>query len=162
MPNELEVRVYARSDGSEPFTQWLRGLRDGPTRNRIRQRIARVRLGNFGDTRSVGEGVQELRIPFGPGYRVYFGREGDLQDPAEAAGYLNACLEDGDPEVFLLALRDVARARGGVAKLAEVTELNREHLYRMLSENGNPELRSLETLLDALGFRLAVTLKEAS
>jgi putative addiction module killer protein len=67
MPNELEVRVYARSDGSEPFTQWLRGLQDAPTRNRIRQRIARMRLGNFGDTRSVGEGVQELRIPFGPG-----------------------------------------------------------------------------------------------
>ena len=86
----------------------------------------------------------------------------DLRDPAEAVGYLNACLEDGDPEVFLLALRDVARARGGLAKLAEVTGLNREHLYRMLSENGNPELRSLETLLDALGFRLAVTLKEAS
>lgn len=85
----------------------------------------------------------------------------DLQDPTEAVGYLNACLEDGDPEVFLLALRDVARARGGVARLAEVTELNREHLYRMLSENGNPEFRSLEALLDALGFRLAVTLKEA-
>jgi putative addiction module killer protein len=77
MPNEQEVRIYARSDGSEPFTQWIRGLRDGATRNRIRQRIARVRLGNFGDTRSVGEGVQELRIPFGPGYRLYFGREGD-------------------------------------------------------------------------------------
>jgi probable addiction module antidote protein len=86
----------------------------------------------------------------------------DLENPVEAADYLNACLEDDDPEVFLLALRDVARARGGVAKLAEVTELNREHLYRMLSENGNPELRSLEVLLDALGFRLAVKLKEAS
>lgn len=86
----------------------------------------------------------------------------DLKDPTEAAGYLNACLEDGDPEVFLLALRDVARARGGVARLAEVTALNREHLYRMLSENGNPEFRSLEALLDALGFRLAVTLKDAS
>ncbi|MCP5058456.1 MAG: putative addiction module antidote protein [bacterium] len=86
----------------------------------------------------------------------------DLQDPAEAAGYLNACLEDGEPEVFLLALRDVARARGGVARLAEAAELNREHLYRMLSEDGNPELRSLDLLLDALGFRLAVTLKEAS
>jgi probable addiction module antidote protein len=86
----------------------------------------------------------------------------DLQNPAEAAQYLSACLESGEPEVFLLALRDVARARGGVAKLAELTELNREHLYRMLSENGNPELRSLETLLDALGFRLAVALKEAS
>jgi probable addiction module antidote protein len=86
----------------------------------------------------------------------------DLQDPAEAVGYLNACLEDGDPEAFLLALRDVARAQGGVARLADTTNLNREHLYRMLSENGNPALRSLEALLDALGFRLAVTLKEAS
>ena len=77
MPTEQEVRIYTRSDGSEPFTQWLRGLRDGATRNRIRQRIARVRLGNFGDTRSVGDGVYELRVHFGPGYRLYFGREGD-------------------------------------------------------------------------------------
>ena len=43
----------------------------------IRQRIARLRLGNFGDTRPVGDGVHELRIHFGPGFRVYFGREGD-------------------------------------------------------------------------------------
>jgi probable addiction module antidote protein len=86
----------------------------------------------------------------------------DLKDPAEAVGYLNACLEDGDPEIFLLALRDVARAQGGIAKLAEMTELNREHLYRILSENGNPAFSSLETLLDAMGFRLAIALKEAS
>ncbi|MCP5058457.1 MAG: type II toxin-antitoxin system RelE/ParE family toxin [bacterium] len=77
MPIEQEVRVFARSDGSEPFTEWLRKLRDGTSRNRIRQRIARVRLGNFGDVRSVGGGVHELRIHVGPGYRVYFGREGD-------------------------------------------------------------------------------------
>ena len=84
----------------------------------------------------------------------------DLQDSAEAAGYLNACLEEGDAEVFLLALRDVARTReGGLAGLAEAAQLNREHLYRVLSENGNPELRSLEALLDALGFRLSVELK---
>ena len=86
----------------------------------------------------------------------------DLKNPVEAVGYLNACLEDGDPEVFLLALRDIARAQGGIAKLAEMTELNREHLYRILSENGNPAFSSLETLLDAMGFRLAVALKEAS
>lgn len=85
-----------------------------------------------------------------------------LQNPKRAMGYLNACLEGGDPNVFLLALRDVARARGGVAKLAETASLNREHLYRMLSENGNPELRSLEAILDALGFRLSIKLKEAS
>ena len=77
MPTEQEVRVYARLDGTEPFTNWLRSLRDGKARGRIRQRIARVRLGNFGDVRSVGDGVQELRIPFGPGFRIYFGREGD-------------------------------------------------------------------------------------
>ncbi len=85
-----------------------------------------------------------------------------LADPARAAGYLNACLEDYDPDVFLHALRDVARARGGVAKLAENSSLDLESLSRMLSGNGNPELRSLETLLDALGFRLSITLKEAS
>lgn len=77
MPIEQEVRVYARSDGSEPFTEWLRQLRDRVVRNRIRQRIARVRLGNFGDARSVGGGVHEFRVQFGPGFRVYFGREGD-------------------------------------------------------------------------------------
>ena len=82
-----------------------------------------------------------------------------LKDDAEAVAYLNAALDD-DPEVFLLALRDVARTReGGLAALAETAQLNREHLYRMLSENGNPELRSLEALLDALGFRLSVELK---
>ena len=85
-----------------------------------------------------------------------------LQDPISAIGYLNACLEDEEPEVFLLALRDVARARGGVEKLAESASLNPEHVVRMLSELGNPELRTLETLLDALGFRLAIKLKEAS
>ena len=85
-----------------------------------------------------------------------------LEDDAEAAAYLNAALTEDDPEVFLLALRDVARTRqGGLAGLAETAQLNREHLYRMLSENGNPELRSLEALLDALGFRLSVELKAA-
>jgi probable addiction module antidote protein len=85
-----------------------------------------------------------------------------LEDDAEAAAYLNAALTEDDPEVFLLALRDVARTReGGLAGLAEAAQLNREHLYRMLSENGNPELRSLEALLDALGFRLSVELKAA-
>ena len=85
-----------------------------------------------------------------------------LKNDEEAVAYLNAALAEDDPEVFLLALRDVARARkGGLPALAEAAHLNREHLYRMLSENGNPELRSLEALLDALGFRLSVKLKAA-
>ena len=80
-----------------------------------------------------------------------------LRDPREAKEYLNAALEEEDPELFLLALRNVAEAQGGIAKLAEKTKLNRESLYKMLSERGNPEFRSLDALLHALGFRLAVT-----
>jgi probable addiction module antidote protein len=83
-----------------------------------------------------------------------------LGDPREAAEYLNAALEDGDPEGFLLALRNVAEAQGGIARLAEKAKLNRESLYRMLSERGNPELRSLDTLLHALGFRLAIAVED--
>lgn len=79
-----------------------------------------------------------------------------LRDPRESEEYLNAALEENDLELFLLALRNVAEAQGGVAQLAEKAKLNRESLYRMLSERGNPELRSLEALLHALGFRLAV------
>jgi probable addiction module antidote protein len=80
-----------------------------------------------------------------------------LQNPREAEAYLNAALEEEDPELFLLALRNVAEAQGGVAQLAEKAKLNRESLYKMLSERGNPELRSLDALLHALGFRLTVT-----
>jgi probable addiction module antidote protein len=80
-----------------------------------------------------------------------------LRDPGEAEEYLNAALEEGDPELFLPALRNVAEAQGGVAQLAEKAKLNRESLYKILSERGNPELKSLNALLHALGFRLAVT-----
>ena len=85
-----------------------------------------------------------------------------LKDPTEAAEYLNAALEDGEPEVFLLALRDVVDSYGGMGKLAVSTSLNRENLYRMLSTKGNPEFFSLSTVLDAVGFRLAVEPKTAA
>lgn len=84
-----------------------------------------------------------------------------LKDPTEAAEYLNAALEDGEPEVFLLALRDVVESYGGMGKLAASTSLNRENLYRMLSTKGNPEFFSLSTVLGAVGFRLAVEPKTA-
>ncbi len=78
-----------------------------------------------------------------------------LADPVEAAAYLNAALEDGTQDVFLMALRDVANARG-FARLARETSLNRENMYRILSKKGNPQLSSLKTMLDALGLKLAV------
>jgi len=79
-----------------------------------------------------------------------------LKNPEEAAQYLNACLEDEDARVFLLALRDVADAHGGVRAVSSAAQLNRESLYRMLSRSGNPSLESLDAVLSACGLRLAV------
>ena len=81
-----------------------------------------------------------------------------LQNPQEAAEYLTAALEDGASAVFLLALRNVADAQG-MKTVARKAQLNRENLYRMLSEQGNPQLGSLTALLDALNLRLAITVK---
>jgi len=79
-----------------------------------------------------------------------------LQDPEEAACYLSACLEDEAPRVFLLALRDVADAHGGIRTVSRRTKLNRESLYRLLSRSGNSSLDSLAAVLQACGLRLAV------
>ena len=72
----IEIREYLTQDGRNPSREWLLSLRDREARARIRVRIDRVSLGNFGDWRSVGSGVSELRTAHGPGYRVYFGRVG--------------------------------------------------------------------------------------
>jgi len=79
-----------------------------------------------------------------------------LKDPAEAAAYLEAVLEDADQGAVMLALRQVAQAQGGLAKVARKARLTREATYKMLSKSGNPELRSLSAVLKATGLRLAV------
>ncbi|MBL6983631.1 MAG: type II toxin-antitoxin system RelE/ParE family toxin [Anaerolineales bacterium] len=71
------VIIYRDAAGKEPFNGWLTGLRDPLTRRRILQRLRRLESGNFGDCKSVGGGVTELRFFFGPGYRAYFGQDGD-------------------------------------------------------------------------------------
>ena len=71
---EQRLVIFERPNGKRPFQDWLRGLSDAKGRGVIRARLERVRLGNFGDSRSVGNGVEELKIDYGPGYRVYFGR----------------------------------------------------------------------------------------
>jgi putative addiction module killer protein len=72
----IELFRYQREDGREPFTEWLTAVRDKIAAARIRVRLRQVEAGNFGDCDSVGEGVIELRIHVGAGYRVYCGRHG--------------------------------------------------------------------------------------
>lgn len=79
-----------------------------------------------------------------------------LKSPAEAAAYLETVIEEGDQSAIMLALRQVAQARGGVAEIARKAKLTREATYKMLSKSGNPELRSLTAVLEAAGLRIAV------
>jgi putative addiction module killer protein len=72
----MELLRYQREDGREPFTEWLDGVRDRAAQARIRVRLRQVEAGNFGDSQPVGEGVIELRVHVGAGYRVYRGRYG--------------------------------------------------------------------------------------
>ena len=73
----MEVELFVMEDGRCPYELWLAGLRDRTTRTRIRKRIRRLNFGNLGDHRALRDGVWELRLDFGPGYRVYIGRLGD-------------------------------------------------------------------------------------
>ena len=72
-PHPRKLQVYQTQNGREPFTEWLRSIRDRRTGTRIRERLERLEIGNVGDCQSVGGGVYELRLQFGPGYRIYFG-----------------------------------------------------------------------------------------
>lgn len=71
-----EILLYITPEEETPFSEWLDSLRDIKARAKIKSRLDRVALGNLGDYRSVGEKVFELRIDYGPGYRVYFGQVG--------------------------------------------------------------------------------------
>ena len=71
-----EIRHYVTKDGKIPFREWFESLKDPTAQMKIDIRLDRVELGNFGDTESVGKGVYELRIDYGPGYRVYYAHEG--------------------------------------------------------------------------------------
>jgi probable addiction module antidote protein len=77
-------------------------------------------------------------------------------DPELAAEYLNSVLEDGDEADLMLALRSLSKAFGGVQEIAKQAEVNAHTLYRTLSEQGNPELKTLSSILRAMGMRLAV------
>jgi len=72
----MEIRLYQLEDGKVPFNLWMDNLRDKRAKAKILIRLDRLLLGNLGDTKSVGEGVSELRVNEGKGYRLYYGLEG--------------------------------------------------------------------------------------
>jgi putative addiction module killer protein len=71
-----EVLYYKKEDGAVPFLKWLYSIEDKVTKAKIRIRLDRVAAGDLGDYRPVGDGVNELRLNYGPGYRIYFGFDG--------------------------------------------------------------------------------------
>lgn len=106
----MEIRYYITSGGKAPFIDWLEGLKDRTARAKIKVRIDRLMLGLFGDAKKLGNGIEELRISYGPGYRIYYGRIGrtivlllrggtkkhQSEDIAKAKGYWANFLEDSD------------------------------------------------------------------
>jgi len=203
----MELRRYLTASGRDVFGEWLSEQRDVRTRAKIVARIDRFSAGNFGDCKALRGGLFELRIDWGPGYRVYYALAGkacvlllcggditqavirhkagaripqrlqgentmkrkasisheeatirELRDnPEFAAEYLRAALEDDDePSVLLIALRRIAEARGGIAKVAKAAGIERESLYRALSARGNPRLSTLVAVTKAVGLRLTV------
>jgi probable addiction module antidote protein len=83
-----------------------------------------------------------------------------MRDAEEAAEYLKVSLDEYDNdenfEAFFIALRTVIEAQGGMTKIAQQAELNRQHLYRALSKDGNPRLKTLQTILNSLGLKISI------
>jgi putative addiction module killer protein len=70
---EIDVKIYQTKAGKEPYTQWLKSLKSKQDRLRVLKRVELMRVGHFGDSKPLGDGVYELRFFFGAGYRVYYG-----------------------------------------------------------------------------------------
>ena len=73
----VEIRIFETISGKFPFLEWQKKL-DKLARSKMRARLDRIELGNFGDCKAIGDGIFELRIDFGPSYRIYFGRHNTI------------------------------------------------------------------------------------
>ncbi len=175
----------------------MSSLKNHVAKAQITKRIRSAQLGNFGDYKPVGEGVFEMRIHLGAGYRLYctrtesitywllsvatnplknailkwqsdfpnnsrtksmtnftpFDAADYLNDEETITEYLNAALEDENPNLFLVAIKDVARARG-MTQLAKNTGLGRESLYKSLSDGAKPRYDTVLKIMRALNIQL--------
>lgn len=102
--------------------------------------------------------AKETRRKKSKSYSAFLKKE--LQDPELAADYLSAAIQDGDLDGFLLALRGVADAHGGIGAISKLTRLNRQSMYKMFSEDGNPTVSSLLSILDVLGISISFSPQE--
>lgn len=107
----MEIRYYTNLQGQAPLTDWLDGLKDIRARAQIRARLARLAAGNLGDCKPLRDGVQEIKVDVGPGYRVYLSRQGPIlvlllcggdksaqsRDIERAIAYLNDWKQRGKP-----------------------------------------------------------------
>lgn len=219
------AKRYQTENGEVPYTDWMKKLRrkDQTAALKVDSRIARAMGGNFGDHKFERDGVWELRVDYGPGYRVYYSIEdgeiillliggnkktqtADLDkavsylqdfkkevkkmtatknvksqkndypasvdhnaamieelraDPDYANAYLANALEEinepGGLGGFLVALRQVIEARGGISEAARKSGLARQSIYRALSPNGNPTITTLAQLTSVAGLQFTLS-----
>ena len=74
---EIEIEIYETPNGKRPFERWFKEIQEIRCRAQVRFRLERLKVGNFGDCKTIGEGVQELRIHYGPGFRIYYSKIGN-------------------------------------------------------------------------------------
>jgi putative addiction module killer protein len=109
----LELRYYVGADGRSPFAKWFEDL-DATAAARIVRALARMGQGNLSSVKSVGEGVLEYRIDFGPGYRIYFGRDGEVLVILLTGGTKKR--QKRDIETAAMLWRDYKRTRRSARK----------------------------------------------
>ena len=178
------------------FEDWLKSLLDRRAKAIIVSRIDKVSRGLLGDVKALGDGLSELRIDYGPGYRLYCKQMGNLmifllcggdkrtqqrdienakklmklhsfdaadylETDEEISVFLNEALKANDPAYFAHAVGVVAKAKGMTA-IAQKTGLAREQLYRSFSEEGNPTIKSVFSVLNALGIELTASVRAQS
>jgi putative addiction module killer protein/probable addiction module antidote protein len=184
------------------FDNWFSKLKDKQVRAKINVRIRRLEQGYFGDHKSVGDNVSELRLFFGAGYRIYYSqRHGeiiillcagdkssqiadikkakvineklelfkmkvselktwDIQDhlksPSDIAAYLDAALQENDPDFFLAAIGDVIKARGAKEVAASMGHGDKS-LYKSIKPGAKPKYDTVFKMINALGLKLTVS-----
>ena len=129
----IEIKLLETDERKVPFEEWYNSLKDKVTKVKIRRRLDRIELGNFGDTESLGEGVYELRIHFGAGYRIYFTRVGNVI-------------------VVFLGGGDKSTEKRDIAKAQEIWQRYKKAVFA----SGNPQFATVYKIISTLGLQISI------